>query len=250
VPEESRLEAAHTMTTPRRLLEISVESLASAIAAERGGAHRIELCEFLAVGGVTPCKDLMRKTRAAVKIPIFAMIRPRDEDFVYSVSELAQMRTEIDLAKSCGMDGLALGILHRDNTINVEQTRKLVALARPLPVTFHRAFDETPNPCAALESVISTGASRILTSGGKPTAFEGASVLADLVFTSANRIIILPGGGNNASNLREVARFTHAHEFHSGLGTTLPYGQSSPAQFESAVRQLAEILANISTSPF
>src|SRR5215813_1609528 len=119
------------------LLEISVESLASAIAAERGGANRIELCAYLAVGGVTPSEQLMRDTRAAVKLPIFAMIRPRDESFVYSASELAQMRSEIALAKSCGMDGIVLGILHRDNTINVEQARKLVELARPLPVTFH-----------------------------------------------------------------------------------------------------------------
>ena len=232
------------MTTCRRLLEISVESLDSAIAAERGGAHRIELCEFLALGGVTPSEDLMRKTRAAVKIPIFAMIRPRDEDFVYSSSELEQMRAAIELAKSCGMDGLVLGILHRDNTINVEQARKLVELATPLPVTYHRAFDETPDLCAALESVISTGASRILTSGGKPTALEGASVLADLVSSARDRIIILPGGGNNASNLAEIVRLTHAREFHSGLGTTLPYGQSSPAQFESAVHELAQILAD------
>jgi len=230
--------------TTRRLLEISVESLDSAIAAERGGAHRIELCEFLALGGVTPSEDLMRKTRAAVKIPIFAMIRPRDEDFVYSSSELEQMRAEIELAKSCGMDGLVLGILHRDNTINVEQTRKLVELAGPLPVTYHRAFDETPDLCAALESIISTGASRILSSGGKSTALEGASVLADLVSSVRDRIIILPGGGNNASNLAEIIRLTRAHEFHSGLGTTLPYGQSSPAQFESAVYELAQILAD------
>lgn len=228
------------------LLEISVESLDSAIAAARGGTHRIELCEFLAVGGVTPSEDLMRKTRAAVKVPIFAMIRPRDEDFIYSNSELAQMRSEIELAKSCGMDGLVLGILHRDNTINIEQTRKLIELARPLPVTFHRAFDETPNLCTALESVISAGATRILTSGGKPTATEGASVLAELVSTARDRILILPGGGNNASNLREVVRLTNAREFHSGLGTSLPYGQSSPAQFESAVRELAQLLAGCS----
>src|SRR5579859_1309722 len=101
------------------LLEISVESLSPAIAAERGGAHRIELCEYLAVGGVTPSADLMRKTRAAVKLPIFAMIRPRDENFVYSASELSQMRRDIELAKSCKMDGIVLGILHNDNTIDV-----------------------------------------------------------------------------------------------------------------------------------
>ena len=128
--------------TPRPLLEISVESLDLAIAAERGGAHRIELCEYLAVGGVTPSTDLMRKARPAIKIPIFAMIRPRDENFIYSKSELAQMRGEIKLAKSSGMDGVILGILHNDGTVNVEQTRELVECAKPLPVTFHRAFDE------------------------------------------------------------------------------------------------------------
>ncbi|MBS1841268.1 MAG: copper homeostasis protein CutC [Acidobacteria bacterium] len=232
------------MTDQHLLLEISIESLDSAIAAERGGAHRIELCEFLAVGGVTPSERFMRKTRAAVKIPIFAMIRPRGDNFVYSASELTQMRAEIKLAKNCGMDGLVFGILHRDNTVDIEQTRQLIEFARPLPVTFHRAFDEAPDLCSALDSVISTGATRILTSGGKPTALEGTSVLADLVVTARDRIIILPGGGNNAANLAEVVRLTHAREFHSGLGTTLPYGQSSPSQFQSAVRELATILSS------
>jgi copper homeostasis protein len=229
--------------TPPLLLEISIESLDSAVAAERGGAHRIELCEYLAVGGVTPSEDLMRKTRAAVKIPIFAMIRPRDEEFVYSDSELAQMRSEIALAKSCGMDGIVLGILRKDDTINVEQSRELVGLAQPLPVTFHRAFDETPDLHEALEAVIATGATRILTSGGKPRATDALPELAALVTAAANRITILPGGGINAANFAEVIRATQAREFHSGLGTTLPYGQSSSAQFQSAVHQLAQILS-------
>lgn len=230
------------MTPP--LLEISVESLATAAAAERGGANRIELCEFLAVGGVTPAEELMRKTRAALKIPIFAMIRPRDEDFAYSSAEFAQMRREIELAKSCGMNGIVLGILNPDKTVDAERTRKLVECARPLPVTFHRAFDETPDLHAAFEAVISTGATRILTSAGKPRAADALPELSALIAAAADRITILPGGGINASNLAEVARFTRATEFHSGLGTTLPYGQSSPAQFESAVRQLASILSS------
>ncbi|HLZ11238.1 MAG TPA: copper homeostasis protein CutC [Candidatus Acidoferrum sp.] len=224
------------------LLEISVESLSSAIAAERGGAHRIELCEYLAVGGVTPSADLMRKTRAAVKLPIFAMIRPRDENFVYSASELSQMRRDIELAKSCKMDGIVLGILHNDNTIDVEQTLALVKIASPLPVTFHRAFDETPHLHAALEAVIQTGATRILTSGGKRTAADGAAALADLVALAASRIIILPGGGINAANFAHIIRITRAHEFHSGLGTTLPYGHSSESAFSSAVHELVTLL--------
>ena len=225
------------------LLEISVESLGSAIAAERGGAHRIELCANLSVGGLTPCEELMRKTRAALKIPIFAMIRPRPDNFVYSDSELAQMRRDIEIAKSSKMDGVVFGILHNDDTINIEQTRDLVKIALPLPVTFHRAFDLAPNLRQALEAVIETGAKRILTSGGKRTAHEGAAVLADLVSASNCRIKIIPGGGINASNFRDVIRLTRASEFHSGLGSTLPYGQSPDSAFESAVRELAETLA-------
>ncbi|HXJ46637.1 MAG TPA: copper homeostasis protein CutC [Candidatus Dormibacteraeota bacterium] len=224
------------------LLEISVESLASAIAAERGGAHRIELCSDLSVGGVTPNAELMRSARAAVKVPIFAMIRPRGGNFFYSGSELAQMRRDIELAKYCKMDGVVLGILHADNTVDIEDTGELVKTASPLPVTFHRAFDETPDLHEALEAVIQTGATRILTSGGKPTAAEGTAVLADLVAAAADRIIILPGGGINTSNFPAIVRATRAPEFHSGLGTTLPYGQSSEAAFSSAVSELVSLL--------
>lgn len=225
------------------LLEISVESLDYAVAAERGGADRIELCEYLAVGGVTPSESLMRETRASVKIPIFAMIRPRDDNFVYSSAELAQMRSEIALAKICKMDGIVLGILRKDKTVNVEQTRELVGIASPLPVTFHRAFDETQDIDAALRAVIATGASRILTSGGKPNALDGASVLAKLVRAANGRVTVLPGGGINASNLRDVIRVTGASEFHSGLGSTLPYGQSAAQTFQAAVAELTAILS-------
>ena len=224
------------------LLEISVETLGSAGAAERGGAHRIELCSDLSAGGVTPQADLMRKTRAAVRIPVFAMIRPRGGSFVYSDAEFAQMRRDIELAKSCKMDGLVLGILHADNTVDIERTRELVNIAQPLPITFHRAFDETANVHEALEAVIKTGATRILTSGGKRTAELGAGIIADLVAAAGDRITILPGGGVNTSNLAEIIRATRAHEFHSGLGTTLPYGQSSEAAFFSAVHELADLL--------
>ncbi len=226
------------------LLEITVESVSSAVAAERGGADRIELCADLSVGGLTPSEQLMGETRAAIKIPIFAMIRPRAGNFVYSAQELMHMRDEIALAKSCGMNGLVFGVLHEDGTVNIEQTRELVELSRPLPVTFHRAFDETPDLAGALEAVIATGATRILTSGGKPTALAGASVLADLIRVAGDRITILPGAGINARNLQEVVRLTGASEFHSGLGTSLPYGRSTAAAFEGGVSELACILGN------
>jgi copper homeostasis protein len=224
------------------LLEISVESASGAAAAERGGANRIELCANLNVGGVTPSAELMHETRRAVRAPIFVMIRPRGGDFVFSAEEFFAMRRDLKIAKSCGMDGAVFGILHANRTVDLERTRELVEAAKPLPVTFHRAFDETPDLHAALEAVISTGATRILTSGGKPKADAGARVLAELVKVAAGRITILPGGGINAGNLETVVRATGTYEVHSGLGTSLPYGKSGAAEFESAVRELADIL--------
>lgn len=229
------------------LLEISVESLAGAAAAERGGANRIELCANLTVGGLTPSAPLMRETRQAVCIPIFAMIRARAGDFVYSGTEFAHMRSEIEVAKACGMNGIVLGILKPDRTVDIDRTRELVECAKPLPVTFHRAFDEMPDLHAALKAVIATGAKRILTSGGKSRAADALPELAALVTAATNCITILPGGGINSTNLGEIARTTRAREFHSGLGSTLPYGQSSPTDFESAVRQLVAISANLAS---
>lgn len=230
---------------PKYLLEISVETLEAATAAERGGAHRIELCESLHVGGVTPGAELMRAARARVKIPIFAMVRPRDANFVFSAAEVRQMQRDIAIAKTCAMDGVVLGILRQDSTIDIARTRALVDFAQPLPVTFHRAFDECADLPRALEDVIATGATRLLTSGGKPTAAEGASALADLVKAARGRIAILPGGGINPSNLEDVVRQTDATEFHSGLGSSLPYGRSSHEEFAREVRKLADLLRKI-----
>jgi copper homeostasis protein len=232
------------MKTPY-LLEISVETLAAAVAAERGGADRAELCGDLNMGGVTPSADLMRETRKSVRLPIFAMIRPRGGDFLYSAVEFGEMKRDLEVAKACGMDGVVLGILHPDRSVDKERTRELVEAAKPLPVTFHRAFDETTDLHAALEQVISTGATRILTSGGWANAAAGASMLAELVKAAAGRIEILPGGGVNADNLEKIVQATGAKEFHSGLGTSLPYGKSGAAEFENAVRKLAEILGGM-----
>jgi len=227
------------------LLEISVESASGAAAAERGGANRIELCANLNVGGVTPNAELMRETRVAVRAPIFAMIRPRGGDFVFSSEEFSAMKRDVEIAKSCGMDGVVFGILHADRTVDVDRTRNLAEAAKPLPVTFHRAFDETPDLHAALEAVIATGATRILTSGGKPKADAGVSVLAELMRAAAGRITILPGGGINADNLQAVLKTTGAREVHSGLGTSLPYGKSGASEFESGVRELADVLGGM-----
>jgi len=228
------------------LLEISVETAEAAAAAERGGAQRIELCAQLRLGGLTPSEDLMQMARERVALPIFAMIRPRAGDFTYSAEELAQMRGEIETAKQLGMDGIVLGLLTRDRSVDVERTRQLVKAAQPLPVTFHRAFDDAANLDAALEDVIATGARRILTSGGSPSAPAGIENLARLVVAAKNRILILPGGGINASNAVDVAQQTGARELHSGLGSVLAYGQEEYGLFESEVRKLAAQLASAS----
>jgi len=228
--------------TKRPLLEMSVETLEAAIAAARGGADRIELCENLSVGGVTPHAELMQQARAQIGIPIFAMIRPRGGDFHYSAAEFAEMKTQIEFAKSTRMDGVVLGILTTDGGVDVRRTAELADLVYPLPVTFHRAFDELKDVQAGLEDVISTGATRLLTSGGAATAAEGARTLAGLLRQAGSRITILPGGGIRPGNLRTIARETRASEFHSGLSNLLPASGRGHGEFEAGVRELVRVL--------
>ena len=233
---------------PKYLLEISVDGVEKAAAAERGGADRIELCADLAVGGLTPSRELLRGVRENVRIPIFSMIRPRAGDFVYSAAEFEEMKRAIARARESAMDGVVLGILHANGTVDAERTGLLVDLARPLPVTFHRAFDECADLRAALEAVIRTGATRILTSGGAKSVVEGAAELSELVAAARGRILIVPGAGICPSNIAQVARETGAVEFHSGLGTVLPYSSRDCDAFEVEVRKLVEHLPATSRS--
>ena len=230
------------------LLEISVESVEAALAAERGGADRIELCEDLSLGGVTPSADLVSAVRAQVRLPIFVMVRPRAGHFVYSTAEFAEMKCSIAGANESGVEGVVLGILRKNRQVDFQRTRELVELAKPLAVTFHRAFDEAADPRQALEEVIQTGAQRILTSGRAKSAPEGAAILAELVAAAGNRVVIVPGAGINAANVKQVAQQTGAHEFHSGLSTALPYGSSNYQKFEVEVRKLAEAVAQAASN--
>jgi copper homeostasis protein len=225
----------------RPLLEICVETLAAGLAAERGGADRIELCEDLSVGGVTPSVELMHAARAQIHIPIFAMIRPRGGDFFYSEEEFGAMIRALATAKESGMDGAVFGLLDADRRVDVRRMRTLVEMARPLPVTFHRAFDETANLMQALGEVIGTGASRILTSGGEAGVEEGIATIAELVDASRGRIAIMPGGGISAGNIERVLRMTGAREFHSGLSTVLPSPVTDFVAFQSEVCKLAKL---------
>lgn len=231
----------------RVLLEITVESVEAAMAAEGGGADRIELCANLAQGGTTPGEELLRETRKKVALPIFSMVRPRAGNFAYSREEFAAMAQSIDKAKVLGMDGIVLGLLQEDGTVDVSRTRELVERAEPLPVTFHRAFDVAPNLGEALEDVIAAGAARILTSGGTVSANEGIPALAKLVGSARGRITIVPGGGITGANVAALIQGTGATEVHAGLSSVIPRRGEAPAAFEAAVKVLAGALANLAS---
>ena len=196
------------------LLEVVVESVAAARAAERSGASRLELCVDLAHGGTTPPSSLAREVVAAVSVPVFVMIRPRPGDFLYSTSELDVMARQIDDALACGATGLVVGVLQADGRVDVARTRTLVAGAAGRPVTFHRAFDDTPDLECALTDLMDAGVSRVLTSGGAATALEGASRLAALVRQGGDRIVILAGGGVRSHNVAAIVRTAGVREVH------------------------------------
>jgi copper homeostasis protein len=220
------------------ILEVTVESLDTALAAERGGAHRIELCAELNHGGLTPSVAAMRKLHEELEIPAFPIIRPRAGNFVYNDHEFAAMKRDISMARDLGMDGVVFGILRPDQSVDVERTTELVQWARPLEVTFHRAFDQTRDVLQALEDVISTGATRILTAGDTRNALEGLDTLRKLVAAAGARIVIMPGGGLDAGNISTVISGTKASEFHSGLGSVLPYGSSNLQRFEAEIHAM------------
>ena len=247
------------MTSNRPVLEICVESLDRAMAAERGGADRIELCADLSSGGVTPDPALMRDVRRNLHIPIHVLIRPRAENYFCPDSDFEAMRRDICRAKELGSDGVVLGILQPGLTVDRERTAALVELAHPLPVTFHRAFDLCADLMSALEAVIETGAQRILTSGGKARASDGLTALSALVTRAGDRIVIMPGGGVRASNVRQVLRQSGAREVHTSLVSNLRAASESrvPAkepgleagEFEIRVRKFLETAQESSSAP-
>jgi copper homeostasis protein len=198
-------------------LEICVDSVGSAVAAERGGAERIELCSALSVGGITPSAGLINSVRAAVGIQVFIIIRPRGGNFVYSDQEMDVIRRDIREAAARGADGVVLGVLAPDETVDKVHTRELVELARPLQVTFHRAFDECNDVERALEDVIACGADRVLTSGGKSDALNGIQTLAALQRQAGNRVRIMAGGGIRISNVRDIVVRTGVQAIHTSL---------------------------------
>jgi copper homeostasis protein len=204
------------MTKPLTL-EVCVDSIESAVAAERGGAHRVELCGALADGGITPSAGLIAAVRAKLAIGLHVMIRPRDSDFCYSDEEFGIMQRDILQAKQLGADGVVFGVLDLDGKIDTLRTKQLVDLAAPLKVTFHRAFDMTSDLMASLRDLKATGVHCVLTSGGQQTAAEGAAVLKQLVDAADNGFGIMAASGIEADNVAELLRRTGVREVHASL---------------------------------
>ena len=209
------------------LVEACVDSVASAVAAEAGGAGRLELCDNLFDGGTTPSAGMITAVKSAVRIPVFVIVRPRGGGFVYSDAELGVMHLDIEAARMLGADGVVIGALNEDATIHVAQMQTLRDTARDLPITFHRAFDLTPDLGASLDTLMALGVQRVLTSGGSPTALEGATAIGALVKRGAGRIAVLAGGGLREENVQEVVHRAGVAEVHV-RGTRLKSGGGDP----------------------
>jgi copper homeostasis protein len=197
-------------------VEICVSDVESAIAAEAGGADRVELCDNLAVGGTTPSVGLIAETCRWLSIPVHVLIRPRAGGFVYSERELSVMRRDIEAAKALGAAGVVLGVLDTARRVDRDLTAALVALARPLSVTFHRAVDQAHDPFEALEALMAMGIDRVLTSGGRPTVLEGLDTLRALVERAAGRIAVMAGGRLAVDHLATLIGAGGFREIHLG----------------------------------
>lgn len=212
-------------------IEACIDSVESAAAAEHGGASRVELCDALFDAGTTPSAGMIAAVKARVRIPVFVIVRPRGGGFVYSAAEADVMRRDVEAARRLGADGIVIGALRADGSVDAALTRALVDAAEGLPVTFHRAFDLAPDRDAALEAVAACGVARVLTSGGAPTALEGADAIAALVWRAGTRLGVIAGGGVREAHVAELVRRSGVREVHV-RGTRLartPAGATNPA---------------------
>ena len=195
-------------------LEVCIDSAVSAVHAERGGAHRVELCGNLLEGGTTPSTGCIEVVREYTSVGLHVMIRPRGGDFLYDAYEFAEMKRDVREAKKRTADGVVIGLLTPTGEIDRRKTEELIELARPLNVTFHRAFDMTHDPLRALDDLMELGIDRILTSGQRASAIEGAALIAELVQRSDGQLCIMPGGGIHEANIAEVVAQTGVQECH------------------------------------
>ena len=221
-------------------IEICCGSIQSASNAKAGGAVRIELCQGLIEGGTTPSPATIDYAVRNLGLRVFVLIRPRGGDFCYNELEIKTMEEDVAYCKKAGVAGIVVGFLHPDGSIDTELTRRFVKLAAPVPVTFHRAFDRCPEPLKALEQIIDCGCARILTSGCKPTAMEGADMLQKLVRQANGRIKILAGSGVTPENAVALRKKTGVSEIHGSCKITRPDGA-----WETDVEQVRKLLETL-----
>jgi copper homeostasis protein len=220
------------------VFELCAETMEACLAAQEGGADRVELCAALEVDGLTPSHALIKQAVDYCRIPVHVMVRPHAESFHYDASAFSTMCDEIHYMRSVGAAGVVLGALLADGAVDIKRTRAFVQLAHPLEVTFHRAFDATPDLEQALEDVIAAGCHRVLTSGGAADVADGSAMLARLVECASDRITVAVGGGLRLHNAREVSRRTRARHFHGSL----PPEDSAPALLAERVRIITRTL--------
>ena len=230
-------------------LEVIAFNIESCLLAEANGVSRIELCDNQADGGTTPSYGFIKAARQILTIELYPIIRPRGGDFLYSDAEFDIIKSDVLLCKELGCDGVVIGMLNTDGTVDKERTKILTSLAYPMGVTFHRAFDRTENMFKALEDIIECGCERILTSGQKPTAYDGIDNIKALLQKAGDRIIIMPGSGVNSKNIIEIAQHTGATEFHSSarnfIDSKMQFSQSSMNEQLTSVNLNADEVCSI-----
>lgn len=208
------------------IIEICVDSATGAFAAQRGGADRVELCDNLLEGGTTPSVGSIKVARRGLKIGLQVIIRPRGGDFLYDEHEMEVMREDIRTAKDLGADGVVIGCLTPEGEIDKARTQELVGLARPMNVTFHRAFDMCRDPQKGLEDLIALGVDRVLTSGQEASCLEGLELIAALQKQAGARIIVMPGGGLTPRNIQRIVDGTGVNEVHLSARSSVESGMT------------------------
>lgn len=232
-------------------LEVCVDSVASAMAAEQGGAQRVELCDYLAGGGTTPSAGMIEVVRKNINIGLHVLIRPRRGDFLFSDLELDIMKRDIEVCREIGADGVVIGMLTKDGNIDIARTQELIALAGHMSVTFHRAFDLTPDPIKALDDLMQLRVHRLLTSGQQETALQGVPLLRELNNRAAGKLIILPGSGVNSQNVREIVTKTGVREVHASVRKSVESNMSfrksyPPMSSNKVLSEFEQLVADVS----
>ena len=227
------------------LFESCVDSVAAAVASERGGAARIELCAHLEVGGTTPEMALIMACVEAVSIPVFVMVRPRGGDFVYDAAEMSEMAADIRAAAVAGAHGVVFGALRPDGTVDDEAMRRLIGAAKAMPVTCHKAIDASRDVREALEALLVLGVDRVLTSGGGLTADDGAATIAAMVARAGEALVVMAGGGVRAHNVGDLVRRTRVREVHARL---MPSGVATPVDEATLDAWQADVAAFVASA--